>query len=104
MGRRRLARRQAGIRVLLGDANGLIRVGAGEWVWVRLANAANADPPVLAYLPRAATSLDPATPDDGLLPVAGTGLIAEPFGSAGAARGALRIDASSLPAGTTRTA
>lgn len=96
--RRRLARRGANVRVVLGDANGLLRSGASEWVWVRLANMTSGDPPMLAYLPKAATSIITSPPDDALMPVAGTGLIAEPYGSAGAARGLLRIDLSSLPA------
>lgn len=103
MTRRRVARRGASITVVLGDANGLTRAGVGKWVWVRLVTTTSGDPPVLAYLPRSATSLDPIARDDRSLPVAGTRLLAEPFGSAGAARGLLRIDVSSLPAGTTRT-
>lgn len=88
---------------MLGDANGLIRSGASEWVWVRPQNATSGDPPVLAFLPKAAVSPDPAQPDDRLMPVVDTILLATPFGSAGAGRGLLRIDVSSLPAGTTRT-
>jgi hypothetical protein len=90
----RVAKRQAYLNFLLGDANGTIRIPLSDWVIGRVPEYNNEV--MLAQLPRSIVSNSQVLLEDSLMPIAGYNLkaywISTRFGL-----GMLEIDISSLP-------